>query len=351
MTSESSHEAAHALSAKTVQTTRLQTAYREAGDAALPTVVLLHGNVSSSVFFESTMAALADRFHLIAPDFRGYGDSERATIDATRGVRDFADDTVALLDALEITGPVDFLGWSAGAGAVMQIAIDHPERVRRVILEAPMSPFGFGGSAGADGQPVTEDFAGSGGGTVNPDFCASLAAGDRSDSPTGARTTMHNFYLLPGTTLEPAVEERHVDSMLATSIGDDVYPGDSTTSPTWPYVAPGLTGMNNAISAKYCDLSAYGRLDPMPPTLWIRGDSDQIVADQSAFDLSYLGQLGAVPGWPGADEAPLQPMVTQVRHVLEIGGDFTEKVYEACAHSPHVEKPAEFVADFASFLA
>lgn len=338
-----------ALEAKVVQTQRLAIAYREAGDPANPTLVLIHGNVSSSIFFESMMAELADHFHLLAPDFRGYGGSQRVSIDATRGVRDFADDTIAFLDQLGITEPVDFLGWSAGAGVVMQVAIDHPSRVRRVVLEAPMSPFGFGGSAGPDGKPVTQDFAGSGGGTANPDFCAALAAGDRSDSPNGPRSVLHNFYLLPGTSLEPGVEERYLDGMLATGIGDDIYPGDSTTSGAWPHVAPGLSGMNNAISAKYCDLSGYGQLGPMPRTLWIRGDSDQIVADQSAFDLSFLGQLGAVPGWPGQDVAPVQPMVAQVRHVLE-GGDYTEKVYEACAHAPHIEKSDAFVADVRDFL-
>jgi hypothetical protein len=55
------------------------------------------------------------------------------------------------------------------------------------------------------------------------------------------------------------------------------------------------------------------RDDPKPPVTWVRGDRDVIVSDTSLFDLAYLGKLGAVPGWPGDDECPPQPMVAQTR--------------------------------------
>ena len=45
------------------------------------------------------------RYRLIAPDMRGFGDTERVPIDATRGLRDWADDTAALLRALGIERP------------------------------------------------------------------------------------------------------------------------------------------------------------------------------------------------------------------------------------------------------
>ncbi len=63
---------------------------------------------------------MASDFHVLAPDFRGYGDSERKAIDATRGIADLSDDVVALLDTLEIEGPVDLLGWSAGGNVVIR---------------------------------------------------------------------------------------------------------------------------------------------------------------------------------------------------------------------------------------
>ena len=55
---------------------------------------------------------------------------------------------------------------------------------------------------------------------------------------------------------------------------------------------------------------------------------DAIVSDTSFYDLNYLGQLGIVPGWPGADVAPPQEMVSQTRDVLDAyaaaGGEVTE---------------------------
>jgi pimeloyl-ACP methyl ester carboxylesterase len=318
------------ITTRLVPTSRLQTFVREAGAPDAPPLVLVHGNVSSSVFFEELMQDLAADFRLIAPDFRGYGGSERKAIDATRGMRDLSDDLLALLDELGLTGPVDLLGWSAGGNVVLQLAIDHPERVRR---------------------PVADDFAGSGGGTANPEFCQRLARGDRGEDPASPLTTMRQFYVKPGFAFDPAVEQKYLDGMLATSVGDDVYPGDLTTSQNWPGVAPGTTGMNNALSPKYLDQAAFADLEPAPPVLWIRGDADQIVSDTSMFDLAQLGRLGVVPGYPGEDVVPTQPMVSQLRAVLDAaGGDYREVVYEDCGHSPHLEHAQRFAEDVRSFL-
>lgn len=338
------------ISTRTIQTARLNTFLREAGDPAAPVVVLVHGNVSSSVFFDTLIEELSDAYRVIAPDYRGYGGSERRAIDATRGMADFSDDVVALLDALDITDPVDLLGWSAGGNIVLQLAIDHPERVRRLVLEAGGSPYGFGGTHGLDGIPTSDDFAGTGGGTANPDFCRRLAEGDRGEEPTSPLTTLRTFYVRPGFTLDPDTEQGYLDGMLATTVGDDIYPGDSTTSENWPGLGPGTTGTNNALSPKYLNQSAFAALDPAPPVLWIRGADDQIVSDTSMFDLAQLGRLGAIPGYPGADVCPTQPMVSQLRAVLEAAGDYREVVYEDCGHSPHLEHPERFVADVRSFL-
>lgn len=338
------------IAARHVQTDRLNTYVREAGDPSAPTLVLIHGNVSSSAFFENLMRDLSADLHVLAPDFRGYGDSERKAIDATRGVADFSDDVAALLDTLGIEGPVDVLGWSAGGNVALQLAIDHPDKVRRVVLEAPGSPYGFGGSTGLDGRPVSDDFAGSGGGTVNPQFLEALSSGDRGEEPTSPRTTLKAFYVKPGFTFSPEDEEAYVDSMLKTSVGEDVYPGGTTPSPNWPGLGPGTTGMNNALSPKYLNQAAFAELDPAPPVLWIRGDVDQIVSDTSMFDLAQLGKLGVVPGYPGEDVCPTQPMVSQVRAVLEAAGDFTEVVYEATGHGPHLEQPERFAQDVRDFL-
>jgi hypothetical protein len=88
--------------------------------------------------------------------------------------------------------------------------------------------------------------------------------------------------------------------------------------------------------------------------LWIRGADDQIVSDASLLDFGTLGQLGYVPGWPGVDVFPSQPMVAQIRVVLDsyraAGGSYEEAVIADCGHSPHIEKLDEFRARFFAFL-
>jgi pimeloyl-ACP methyl ester carboxylesterase len=314
--------------------------------------VLVHGNVSSGVFFEPLMDRLAgEGLRVIAPDLRGYGDSEVRSIDATRGMRDFADDLQALVEALELPKPLYLLGWSAGGGVVMQYAVDHPDAAAGLVLESGMSPYGFGGTQGIDGRPNWPDHAGSGGGTVNPEFLRLLAAGERgADSPASPLGTMRALYVHPDFRIDADFEERCLDGMLATNVSDGVYPGDSVSSEHWPGVAPGTTGMNNALSPKYCNLSAFGDLSPAPPVLWIRGDSDQVVSDTSLFDFGYLGQLGAVPGWPGEDVFPTQPMWSQLRAVLDRGSSYREIVYEHCGHSPHIEQLDRFATDVHGFV-
>ena len=76
-----------------IRTDRLEVAYLEAGSGNTP-IVLVHGNTSSSLFFQDFMLLLAatNRYKIYAPDLRGFGDTEALPIDATRGLRDFSDD-------------------------------------------------------------------------------------------------------------------------------------------------------------------------------------------------------------------------------------------------------------------
>ena len=272
-------------------------------------------------------------------------------------MRDFSDDLFALLSTvLSSPSSIHLVGWSMGAGVVMQYTIDHPERVASLTLISPVSPFGFGGTKDTAGTLCWPDAAGSGGGTANPEAVRLLQSGDRGDSsPFSPRNVLNAFYFKPPFRVDQAREDTFVDEMLKMRIGDDFYPGDSTASANWPTVAPGRRGINNSMAPTYCNLGAFAGVTPQPPVLWVRGADDQIVSDSSLLDFGTLGKLGAVPGWPGDDVFPSQPMVSQMRAVLDAyqarGGRYQEVVLTDCGHSPLLEKPAEFRKAFFDFLA
>ena len=307
-------------------------------------IVFIHGNLTSGTYFEETMVEFENDFYCIAPDLRGYGLTEDKIIDATRGLRDWSDDLKALLDALNLK-KIHLVGWSLGGGVSMQFLIDNPQRVQSLTIIDPISPFGFGGTKDDKGTPCWDDYAGSGGGTVNPDFVKRIKEHDLTESDSNSPlNVINNFYYKP-----PFRAKRELDylkSSLLEKIGDDRYPGDFIPSKNWPYIAPGKYGPVNAMSPKYLNLIEIVDINPKPPILWVRGDSDLVVSDNSLMDFGYLGKLGIIPNYPGENVYPPQPMVTQTRFILnkyrENGGQFYEEVIKDSAHAPHIEKFDEF---------
>ncbi|MEV6802784.1 alpha/beta fold hydrolase [Micromonospora rifamycinica] len=316
-------------------------------------VLLVHGNGSSSAFWTPLLRRLPATLRVVAPDLRGYGGTQTAPVDARRGLNDLADDVAALLDipGLFAAGarPV-VVGHSLGGGVAMRLLVDRPDRVGALLLEAPVSPYGFGGTRDLVGTPTTPDFAGTGAGTANADFVARLAAGDRgTDTPTSPRAVLRAAYVADPTCLA-GDEELLLDSLLSTATGDDNYPGTAVPSPHWPGVAAGARGVLNALAPAHFRIAdALVAVAVKPPVTWVRGAADVIVSDTSLFDPAYLGALGVVPGWPGEQACPPQPMIGQTRAVLEryaaAGGRYREVALPDCGHSPHLERPAEFVAE------
>lgn len=340
------------ITVKYVQSARLGTRVLFSGEEAGTPVIFVHGNVSTATFWEETMLALPAGFRGIAYDQRGYGDADLdKKIDATQGLGDLAEDLNALMDALNVP-KAHLVGHSAGGSVLWRFMMDYSERCLSVTQVCPGSPYGFGGTK-LDGTPIHDDFAGSGGGTVNPAFPGLLKNGERGDGQGTPRWTMLSFYYKPP--FKPAREEDLLSSMLATHVGEQDYPGDMTTSSHWPLVAPGKWGMINALTPAYAkDPSYLYGLDSKPPVLWIRGSHDQIVADMSFFEMGTLGKFGLVPGYPGEEAYPPQPMIAQTRNVLEeyarTGGRYQEVVIEDTGHTPYIEAPEAFNKAFHAFL-
>src|SRR3954449_2061440 len=209
-----------------VATDRLEIQLVESGPEDGIPVVLLHGNLSTGRFYEHLFDGAPAQSRLLAPDMRGFGDSERVPLDATRGLRDWADDTAALLHALGITRAPHLAGWSTGGAAIAAYALERP--VASLTFIDPVGPYGYGATK-LDGTPHYDDFAGSGGGTGNPEFTARLAAGDTSaDGDTAPRNVLNTSYWRSDHREPPEREERLLTELLKSVTGDDGYPGDTT---------------------------------------------------------------------------------------------------------------------------
>ena len=337
------------ITSQMVQTARLNVHVLTCGAADGTPVIFIHGNGSSATFWEETMLTLPDGYRGIAVDLRGYGDTEPLPISGATGMADWAADVRSVVETMDL-GKHHIVGHSMGGGVVMLYAISHAADLLSISLVDTVSPYGYGGSKGADGTMTYDDGAPSG---INPEFVEMIANGETGlEHPMSPRNVLRAFYVKP-----PFISEREDDlvaSMLSTKVGDDHYPGNAVPSTNWPGAAPGDKGVLPAFNRKNFDASSLANISPQPPILWVRGADDLIVSDYAMFDLAALGHMGAVPGWPGDEECPPQPMLAQTRAVLDSyaanGGSYREEVIEDAGHSPYLEQPEAFNTAFHAHL-
>ena len=109
--------------------------YREAGPKDAPTIVLLHGFPSSSREFDTLIPMLATRYHLIAPDFPGFGQSDAPSPSAYAYSFDQLAQTINhLLEALRIKRYSLYIH-DYGAPVGMRLILAHPERLQVLITQ------------------------------------------------------------------------------------------------------------------------------------------------------------------------------------------------------------------------
>ena len=125
----------HPTSYRTVQIDGLSIFYREAGPKDAPVILLLHGLPSSSRMFEPLFKRLSDRFHLVAPDYPGFGHSDwpdptklAYTFDHCAEIINHFTEALSLprftLYMQDYGGPVGF-----------RMALNHPERIDALIVQ------------------------------------------------------------------------------------------------------------------------------------------------------------------------------------------------------------------------
>ena len=120
---------------KTEHVDGINIAYREAGDNKKPSLLLLHGYPSSSHQYRKVFNRLADKYHLIAPDYPGFGHSDFPAPDQYDYTFDNISKTInSFLEKLEIDNYAIVMQ-DYGAPVGFRIALAHPERVTAIITQ------------------------------------------------------------------------------------------------------------------------------------------------------------------------------------------------------------------------
>lgn len=120
---------------KTISVSGIEIFYREAGNKNNPTILLLHGFPSSSHMFRNLIPKLAEKYHVIAPDYPGFGYSAQPPF------KDFPYDFAALADLMEeFTQDVGLKNYflyvqDYGGPVGLRLALKHPERVKGFIVQ------------------------------------------------------------------------------------------------------------------------------------------------------------------------------------------------------------------------
>lgn len=125
----------YATQYRTVTVQNQEIFYREAGSRSAPTIVLLHGFPTSSHMFRNLIPALSDKFHLVAPDYPGFGNSAMPDVNAFDYTFDRLAEVVdAFLDEIAVRRYSLYV-MDYGAPIGFRLAVRHPDRVQSLIIQ------------------------------------------------------------------------------------------------------------------------------------------------------------------------------------------------------------------------
>ncbi|NBG88441.1 intracellular short-chain-length polyhydroxyalkanoate depolymerase [Isachenkonia alkalipeptolytica] len=129
--------------------------YREVGGGE-KTLLLIHGNMSSSKHWEPVYEKMKEKYKIFAVDLRGMGESSyHSRFDS---LKELADDLAEFCEILKLRD-LGVAGWSTGGGIAMELAADYPDLVDKLILVESVSPKGYPLFKKNDkGEPIPGEF-------------------------------------------------------------------------------------------------------------------------------------------------------------------------------------------------
>ncbi|MCH8324929.1 MAG: alpha/beta hydrolase [Thaumarchaeota archaeon] len=120
---------------KTIEIDGLTVSYKEGGSPDSPTILLLHGFPTSSHMFRNLIPALEDEFHLVAPDYIGYGKSSMPSVDEFEYTFDNQADIVDKFTEELGISEYSIYVMDYGAPVGFRLFDEHPERIQAIIVQ------------------------------------------------------------------------------------------------------------------------------------------------------------------------------------------------------------------------
>jgi pimeloyl-ACP methyl ester carboxylesterase len=255
----------------------LQLHYLDWGNHGAPPVVCVHGYTSSAQAFNAPARHLRERFHVIAPDVRGHGESAWSP-DGAYQYRDQAADLAAIADQLGLER-FSLIGTSMGGIIAMTYAEAHPERLAHLIIND------IGPDAETGSQRITQ-MVGS-----RPDEFATLEEAmdyRRQVSPIVAGRSFEDQEELARGVLRRRDDDRWVWKMDPRYIRQRVAQGPPVRPPLWP-----------VLQALPC------------PTLVVWGEDSDVLFGSQARRMAETLPKGQLVSVPGVGHAPtlVEPVV------------------------------------------
>ena len=120
---------------KTVNINGLGIFYRQAGNRKNPTILLLHGFPSSSHMYRNLINELADEYHIIAPDYPGFGNTAQPPIDEFEYTFDNLANVINnFVEGIKLDKYSIYVH-DYGAPVGFRLAVKHPERIQAIITQ------------------------------------------------------------------------------------------------------------------------------------------------------------------------------------------------------------------------
>ncbi|WP_047150777.1 intracellular short-chain-length polyhydroxyalkanoate depolymerase [Aneurinibacillus tyrosinisolvens] len=281
-------------------------AYRER-EGGQKQIVLVHGNMTSSVHWDLVMENLPAEYKVYAVDMRGFGESTYN--EPIYSLHDFALDLRDWVDKVKLTSFV-LVGWSTGGGVAMDFAADYPDYVEKLILLA---------SVGTRGYPLFKK-----NGLGQPDFTTPLRTKEEiAQDPVqvvpiqnaydsrnkGMLRQVWNLAIYTHNQPDEARYEKYLDDMLTQRNLVDVDYALATFN---------ISGEENVVgpgSGKAAKINI--------PVLVLRGTRDYVIPDQMAKDIKQ--DIGDNARIHYLEDAGHSPLIDALPELLQAITDFIKE--------------------------